>query len=269
LQAEGSLLWLFDLKDKAFEPSVKDGATYLGVLNERRFGWGAAAVDLDLNGWPDLFQANGMVDDTIDKRWEECPDYWYVNEKIARSPPSFHTYADKWGDIRGMCIYGHERNRVYMNRGNRAKPQFIDMAEHVGVKDMITSRGVSAVDLNNDGSVDIAVSHMFHPPTIYKNNQLNDKVWLGIELVGDPGQGCNREAIGSTVTLQYEVHGTTTLQSREIQSVSGLLGQSSRRQIFGFENQPIHDLSVEINWCGGNVRRYNIDQLRRYHKIEQ
>jgi enediyne biosynthesis protein E4 len=38
-------------------------------LNERRFGWGAAMGDLNLDGWLDIVQANGMVDDAIDKKF--------------------------------------------------------------------------------------------------------------------------------------------------------------------------------------------------------
>src|SRR5690606_4998353 len=101
LQAEGSLLWMFGQSSDPFRPIVTDTATQKGALNEERFGWGAVASDFDNDGWVDLAQANGMVDDTYDKKFEECPDYWYVNEKIARSPPSYHRYADKWGDIRG------------------------------------------------------------------------------------------------------------------------------------------------------------------------
>ena len=52
-----------------------------GVLNEGGFGWGAAVGDLNLDGWLDLVQANGMVDDSADKRFEKPRDYWYVAEK--------------------------------------------------------------------------------------------------------------------------------------------------------------------------------------------
>eukprot|EP01030_Chromulinospumella_sphaerica_P021354 gene21354-21288_t len=44
----------------AFHPEIKDQATYAGALNEKRFGWGAAAVDFNNDGWIDLTQANGM-----------------------------------------------------------------------------------------------------------------------------------------------------------------------------------------------------------------
>ena len=61
-----------------------------GALNERRFGWGADAGDLNNDGWVDIVQANGMVDDSLDHRYTEGrKDYWYVNQKLMQSGLKF------------------------------------------------------------------------------------------------------------------------------------------------------------------------------------
>ena len=122
MQAEGSLLWMFSENNKdLWRPFIEDKATSLGALNESRFGWGASMADFNNDGHLDISQANGMVDDKRDKKFKTWPDYWYVNEKIARSAPSIHRYAHQWGDIRGYCIYGNERDRLYLNTGNKMR----------------------------------------------------------------------------------------------------------------------------------------------------
>ena len=64
---------------------------------ERRSG------DLDNDGWLDIVQANGMVDDRSTGGFRGARDYWYVNHKLMRSGPEIHTYADMWGDLRGYA----------------------------------------------------------------------------------------------------------------------------------------------------------------------
>jgi hypothetical protein len=257
LQAEGSLLWMFSENAKdAFRPRIEDKATRLGALNERRFGWGAAAADFDNDGWIDIAQANGMVDDTPDKKWDSCPDYWYTNEKIARSPPSIHTYADMWGDIRGRCIYGKELNRLYLNKGNDAKPQFVDVGPGVGLLEATNSRGMASVDLDGDGRLDLVVTHMFAAPSIYRNVRLpaasaesdDAPSWISFHLQGD-GVACNRDALGSEVTVTWtDAKGRRVSQVKEVQAVDGLSAQNDRRIHFGLGRSP-REVSVSVNWC--------------------
>jgi Na+-translocating ferredoxin:NAD+ oxidoreductase RnfD subunit len=275
LQAEGSLLWMFypDRKDAAM-PEIRDEATERGVLNERRFGWGAAIADFDNDGWMDIAQANGMVDDSIDKKYEKCPDYWYVNEKIARSAPSIHRYADMWGDVRGMCIHGKESNRLYLNRGPGVRPQFVDVAELVGIASPGNSRGMVAADLDSDGRQDLIVTHLFQGPTIYRNvaKENNNRPWIGFELKGD-GKRCNSEGIGSVLTVSYSGSaGKTLTQTRELQAVNGLSAQGDRRLHFGLlelgnSGNTSSSLSVDVRWCGQWKERFSSLQIGRYQEL--
>lgn len=263
-QAEGSLLWMW-LPNNAGKFVPKEMATRTGALNENRFGWGAAAGDIDLNGWVDIVQANGMVDDSIDKRWDDCPDYWYVNEKIARSAPSFHRYVNKWGDIRGYCIYGKEKNRVYLNQGEMLSNKFIDVADQVGLTEKTNSRGVSMADLNNDGKLDMAISHMYNAPSIYKNILSGQKNWIGLDIVSKV-KGCNSEAAGSKVTLYYTDKGKKYYQTREKVIVNGFNAQSENRLLFGLEKFK-GAVNLIINWCGKTEKTYQISELNKYHRI--
>jgi hypothetical protein len=254
-------------------PRFRDEAMRRGVLNERRFGWGAAIGDLDNDGWLDIVQANGMVDDRVDRRFERCPSYWYVNEKLMRSGPEIHTYADRWGDLRGYCIFGKEANRVYLNRGDHTHRQFLDVAARLGWKAETNSRGVALVDLDNDGALDVLITHQFEPLSVYRNTA-NDGVptgrarWVGFRLEGD-GRTCNRDAAGTRMRILYDgASGGTMEQMREASIVNGLSAQNDRRLHFGLADGR-GPVTAFVSWCGAPAIRYGPFEPGRYHVLRQ
>ncbi len=264
LQAEGSLLWTTHPGADPFFPRFRDEASSLGVLNERRFGWGAAAGDLDLDGDLDLVQANGMVDDTLDRVRAHCPSYWYVNEKLMRSGPEVHTYADRWGDLRGRCILGREANRVYLNRGPHARPRFVDAAAAVGWTEQTNSRGIALADLDNDGDLDAVVTHPFASPSLYANaagpevrgTEKAGPKWIGFLLEGD-GTRVARDAVGARVVLDSGEGGQGQL--REVQTANGFAAQGDRRLLFGLGPGP-GPLRLTVRWPNG--RHQTVTGLR-------
>ncbi len=269
-QAEGSLLWAFSPGKNPFYPEIEETATAKGVLNEDRFGWGGVAADFDNDGWIDLGQANGMVDDRIDKKFAECPDYWYINEKVARSPPSIHRYATKWGDLRGSCIYGKEQNRIYLNRGPSAKPQFVDAATAVGVTELTNSRGVAAADFMNRGRLDLIFTHQFAEPTLYKNvykgKTQDENSWIGFTLESEDPR-CNREALGSRVEIFVEKEkGEKFTLLQETQAVSGFSAQSDKRLHFGLGDH-VKRVSARVNWCLLKEEMYPDLKVNQYMKL--
>jgi hypothetical protein len=272
LQAEGSLLWMtYPNPRDPHVPHFRDEATRRGALNERRFGWGAALGDLDNDGWLDIVQANGMVDDRTDRRFARCPSYWYVNEKLMRSGPEIHTYADMWGDLRGYCIFGREANRVYLSQGDTHYLQFVDVAPRLGWKAETNSRGVALADLDNDGALDVIITHQFEPASLYRNvarpTGRGRAHWIGFTLVGD-GRTCNRDAAGSRVRLVYEEGGRPVEQMREITIVNGLSAQNDRRAHFGL-GAAGRPLTAHVSWCGAPPVASGPFAPDRYHVLGQ
>jgi Na+-translocating ferredoxin:NAD+ oxidoreductase RnfD subunit len=263
LQSEGSLLWMTFPSADRFRPQFLDQATQRGALNERRWGWGAAAGDLDNDGWPDIVQANGMVDDRLDPRGYERKDYLYVNHKLMQTGPEVHTYADKWGDIRGRVLYPNEKRRIYWNRG---QGYFVDVADVVGGADPDNSRGVSLVDLDNDGQLDVIVTNQHGPVSIYQNTGVAARSWIGLSLVGD-GKTTNRAAVGTQVVVGYLENGQHVEQLQEVQVLGGFSGQNDPRLHFGLGDHQ-GPVEVTVRWYGGQEQKVVLEP-DRYHVIRQ
>jgi Na+-translocating ferredoxin:NAD+ oxidoreductase RnfD subunit len=256
LQAEGSLLWMNGGGAQA--SAWSDQAARRNALNEKRFGWGAAIGDIDRDGRLDILQANGMVDDRYDAKYAGCPDYWYWNDKIALSPPDVHGYADRWADLRGRCIFPYERDRIYLNRGSH----FVDVAQQAGWTQAGNSRGIALVDLDNDGALDVIVTHQFAPVSIYRNVQ-TEKSWIGLVLEGNT-RDCNRDAVGTRVWI--DVDGRR--QMREVHAANGFSAQGDRRLLFGLGSTK-RSVQAEIYWCGAReAQRVTLD-ANRYHRLRQ
>ena len=270
LQSEGSLLWMVRPSADPFVPEFIDEATQRGALNERRFAWGAAAGDLNLDGWDDLLQANGMLDDRLDKRELNTRrrDYWYVNQKLMQSGPEIHTYADRWGDIRGRELYPNEARRAYLNRGPAGAGTFVDVAKQLGVDAPDNSRGVLLADLDDDGDLDAVVTNQHAPLSLYRNTLRQGLVkphFVGISLKGTGAT--NVAGLGSRVTVKSTWHGTPLEQTKEVQLMAGFSAQADPRLLFGLGDDAPGEVEVTIDWHHGprEVKRLAID---RYHVIE-
>ncbi|NRA69087.1 MAG: CRTAC1 family protein [Pseudobacteriovorax sp.] len=262
LQAEGSMLWLNNGKvDENGYRAFHDGAVGQNILNENRFGWGAAAADINADGYLDVLQVNGMVNNNYDPIHKGCPDYWYWNEKIALTGPEIHGYAAAYADLRGRCIYPHDKKRMYLNKGS----YFVDIADKIGWTDHEVARGVATADFDNDGDLDVVVTQPFAPLAIYKNNSKNLR-WVGIELKGN-GTTCNRDAIGTRVYLLDK--DDQVKQMQEVKGSNGLLAQSDRRLYFGLKSyEEQAKVKIAVSWCGQKKQYYNLIQ-NQYTTIEE
>jgi enediyne biosynthesis protein E4 len=267
-EAVGSALWLFQKRADSQNLVATERSQEKGLVNENRIGMGAVAVDLNNEGWVGIAQANGGWDNA----WEnsgKCVDYLYYLEKLTRAPASYLANYHNFPDARGACLYPKEKNRIYLNRGTGSSPQFLDIAETVGVTEEGNAQTVASADFENSGRRDLLFTHLRAEPSLYKNvaeaGAKND--WIGFELESRNPR-CNREAIGTKITLNVqktEEPGFTLLQEKQM--ISGLIAQSDKRLHFGL-GKGAANISAVIDWCGGlKVERFAGLKLNEYHKI--
>ncbi len=138
----------------------------LGV--ETRFtGWGAGIVDLDNDGYPDLFLVTGNVYPEIEAK---VPGYPYKTPRV-----------------------------VFRNLGNGKFEELI-AAAGPGVEAPHAGRGCAFGDFDNDGDIDILIVNLNEPPSLLRNDVSGENHWLKVLLVGSAS---NRSAIGATVIATY------------------------------------------------------------------
>jgi enediyne biosynthesis protein E4 len=144
-----------------------DDRTYAGGIgrNTRWLGWGVAFVDLDLDGWLDLFLVNGHV----------YPEVEQVKTEAGYRQPKV----------------------VYRNRGDG---RFDDVSAALGAPLTIprASRGAAFADFDNDGDVDVVVNNMHDVPELYRLDRTGPGRWLILRL---RGVDSNRSAIGARVRV--------------------------------------------------------------------
>jgi len=175
----------------------------LGV--ETRFvGWGAAIVDLDNDGLPDLFFTTGMV-------------YPEVESKIRDAP---------W----------KTPNVVFRNLGGGKFEELMNEAGP-GVSEAHSSRGAAFGDFDNDGDVDILIVNLNEPPSLLRNDMSGADHWLKVLLTGTVS---NRSAIGARVVATYGER----KQAQAVLAQSSYLSVNDRRLHFGLGGATSADLEV-------------------------
>jgi hypothetical protein len=124
-------------------------AAGIGVLGQRYVGWGTGFLDADLDGWEDLFVANGHA---------------------IRYPT-------------GKEVGRKQRPVLLRNQGGG---KFRVASRRLGryFETPHLARGVALADLDNDGRTDLVISHVNEPVAVLRGTGGEGCHWLGVELVG-------------------------------------------------------------------------------------
>src|SRR6267154_1852861 len=166
--------------------------------------WGTGIVDLDNDGYPDIFIVAGSV-------------YPEVGRKFPR-------YADKCPRV----LFRSLGNATFEELGKEAGP---------AITERHSSRGCAFGDFDNDGDIDILIVNMNEPPSLLRNDIRGTSHWLKVKLIGGLS---NRSAIGARVLVHY---GGKT-QAQAVTSQSSFFSCSDSRLHFGLGNSTSADIDV-------------------------
>jgi len=178
-------------------------AAHVGTEN-RYICWGAGIVDLDNDGFPDLFMTAGSVYPEVEKT---LPQYPNKNPRV-----------------------------VFRNLGNGTFEELIEEAGP-GVAAAHCSRGCAFGDFDNDGDIDILIVNLSEAPSLLRNDVSGNNHWLKVKLVGTKS---NRSAIGARVLAKYG----KKIQAQEVLSQSSFYSASDPRLHFGLGGETSADLEI-------------------------
>jgi hypothetical protein len=163
------------------------------AVDTRYVCWGAGMVDLDNDGYPDIFVSTGNV-------------YPEVERKLPQ-------YANKTP----RAVFRNLGNRTFEELGQEAGP---------GVTDAHCSRGCAFGDFDNDGDLDVLIVNMNEPPSLLRNDMKGMGNWVKVKLEGVKS---NRSAIGARVVARYGAKA----QAQAVLSQSSFYSCNDSRLHFG------------------------------------
>ncbi len=166
--------------------------------------WGAGIIDLDNDGYPDIFIVAGSVYPEVEKKLSQYPN---KNPRL-----------------------------VFRNLGDGT---FEELSGEAGpaIPALHSSRGCAFGDFDNDGDIDILIVNMNEPPSLLRNDLRGQNHWIKLKLVGTKS---NRSAIGARIIVHYGER----KQAQSIASQSSYYSSNDPRLHFGLGSFQIVDIDI-------------------------
>lgn len=258
----GNNLWKFN------GSNFVDQAPKMGV-QDCGWSWGAKFVDMNNDGFSDLYVANGFfANETDSKSTKTAKDYWYFFGVVTSAPRSLTPNASKWPNMTGTQLSGEERDCFFINDKNN---KFYDAANQLDIDhEKLNGRGVASLDINSNGNMGLVITNQKNKAYIYQSVQNNTNHWIGFKLIGSKS---NRDAVGAKMRIYLNNNTNNEIPVKfltaEVAPYNGYVSQSDSRLHFGLGQMSGDTVNIEINWPSGIVQKVMNLKINTYHKISE
>ncbi|MEM9935563.1 MAG: VCBS repeat-containing protein [Bacteroidota bacterium] len=221
----------------------------LAGVNATDWSWGALIIDLDNDGWKDIFVANGIYQDLTDQDFiNYIANPRTVRKVIRKDSVDFKHLIDVI-PVNPIPNYAFKNNQDLT---------FTNVAEEWGLGTPGHSNGSAYGDLDNDGDLDMVINNVNAEPFIYRNEArqlLPDRHYLMFDL---KGEGKNTYALGTQVSIYHQ----GKEYFAEQMPMRGFESTIDHRLHIGLGEIETVD-SVIVNWPNGTrtlLQKVNTDQ---------
>jgi hypothetical protein len=197
-------------------------ASGIAAIGQKHVGWGTGFFDIDHHGWEDVFIANGHA---------------------IRYP----TGAER----RQKPVLLRNRSGKFKDITPRGGPYF---------REPHLARGAALGDLDNDGKIDLVVSHMNEPVAVLRNVARESHHWLGVQLA----RADHADIVGSRIILEADGR----KQTRFAKGGGSYASSCDRRCVFGLGKAERID-KLTVIWPDGKEQEWTELALDRYHVLIQ
>lgn len=204
--------------------------TGVGPASRRAVTFGLFFFDYDLDGRPDLLQANGHIEDEINV---VEPGQHYAQ------PP-----------------------QLFWNCGTQCSRQFtsVVIGPENGLSKAIVGRGAAYADIDQDGDLDVILTQIGEAPQLLRNDQTTGHNWIQFDVLNDVGTA----DYGARVELLM----SERRQHAKIDPTRSYLSQVESTLTFGIGSLNTID-SANITWSDGRRLSIANPAINQRHRIKR